>query len=120
MLALTQENFDETINKEELAVVDFWAEWCAPCKVFGKVCAEVASSHPEVKFYSVDIEAEHELASDFQIRSIPFVMILRQGVAVFAESGALTAAALTDLIKQAKALDIEKIKQNIAAQDEET
>jgi thioredoxin 1 len=106
---LTKENFDSIITQNELVVIDFWAEWCAPCKAFEPIYAEVASQYPDILFAKVNTEAQAELAADFNIRSIPTLVILRQKIMVFFESGLLPASAMHDLIKQAKALDMGEV-----------
>lgn len=116
LVELTKDNFDQVVAESELVVVDFWAEWCAPCKALAQVIHEIAKQYPQVVFGSVDIEKEQELAQDFNIRSVPFVVILRQNIAVYAEAGALPAAALTDLIEQTQSLDMDKVRQEIATQ----
>lgn len=110
IIDITHRDFDEVVAQHELIVIDFWAEWCGPCKSFKKVVEEVAGKYPEVIFAGVDIDAEKELAEEFHIQSVPSVMVLRNQVIVFAESGTLTVKALTDLIKQAKVLDPEQLK----------
>ena len=110
LIKLTQQNFDEIIAKHSLVIIDFWATWCGPCKSFEKVVKEVAKNHPQVVFGAVDIDAERELAKEFDILSVPSVMILRDRVIVFAQSGALTVGALDDLIQKAKAIDIAQLK----------
>ena len=117
-IELTHENFDDVIEKNEFLLIDFGAEWCAPCKSFNKVIEKVAQQYPEVVFASVDIDAEKALADEFNVKSVPSVMILRNKVVVFAESGALSAASLTDLLEQTKALDPEELR-NRAAEEEE-
>lgn len=99
-------NFTETLAQNELVVVDFWAQWCAPCRAFSKVVAVLSEEYPAVLFASVNIEAEPELSADFNIQSVPAVMIVKQQVVVYAESGALTHAAMVDLIERAVALDV--------------
>jgi len=107
--ALTTDNFDQALQTNELLVVDFWAEWCGPCKAFGKVMAEIAAEYPKACFGSVDVEKEKSLAEEFAVRSIPFVMIVRNQVVVYAESGALSASGLRELLEQAGSLDPEKL-----------
>lgn len=109
MLNLTKDNFDQVITDNELIVIDFWAEWCVPCRSFAPIFEQVSKQHPEFIFAKVNTEEQPELAADFNIRSIPTVMILRRKIMVYCESGLLPASALNDLLEQAKALDMDEI-----------
>ena len=102
--ALTKDSFDHALESHPLLLIDFWAEWCGPCKAFGKIMSEVMKDYPDVFFASVDVDAEKELAEEFAVRSIPFVMIIKNRTVVFAESGALSATALPEFFDQAKTL----------------
>ena len=110
---LTQDNFDQIITENPLVLVDFWSHWCGPCRIFSEIYQEAAKRHPEAIFGQVNIEEEPELAKDFNVRSIPFLMVFRKDVAVYAEPGALTLPALEDIIQRAKALDISEIRKSI-------
>ena len=101
---LTSNNFDQTLETHNLLVIDFWAEWCGPCKAFGKIMSTVSNEYPDVTFASVNIENEKSLAEEFAVRSVPFVMIVRNRTVVYAESGLLSAASLRELLDQAKNL----------------
>jgi len=103
---LTEQNFEEVVAKSEILFVDFWASWCAPCRAFAPTFERASEKHPDVVFGKVNTEVAQELASAFQIRSIPTLMILKEGVIIFAQPGALPPAALDDLVQQAKALDL--------------
>lgn len=119
IIQLTQQNFDEVVEKHNFLVIDFWAKWCVPCRSFSKVVEKVAEQYPEFVFGTVDIDVEKELAEEFNIRSVPSIMILRDKVIIFAESGALTASSLIDLLKQTKALKSEDLKKAIKAKNKE-
>jgi thioredoxin len=118
VIELTRENFAESINDHPFAVVDFWAPWCAPCRAFAPVFAAAAAKYPEVRFAKVNTEDQQELAGHFNIRSIPTLMIFRDNVIVFAEAGALPASALDQVLSSAKALNMEAVRREIAAQAE--
>ncbi|GGR91372.1 MULTISPECIES: thioredoxin [Streptomyces] len=113
---LTKENFDETVSGNEFVLIDFWASWCGPCRSFAPVYEKAAEDNPDLVFGKVDTEAQPELAAAFEIQSIPTLMIVRDQVAVYAQPGALPAPALEDLIKQARALDMDEVRKSVAAQ----
>ena len=116
---LTQENFNEVVGKEGLILVDFWAEWCGPCKMFGPVFEKSSQEHGDITFGKVDTEAQVELAQAFDIRSIPTLMAVRDGVVLYSQPGALPAANLEDLIGQLRAVDMEEVRAQIAAHEAE-
>jgi thioredoxin reductase (NADPH) len=104
---LTAEQFNETINGNDIVLVDFWASWCGPCRQFAPTFAASAEKHPDVVYAKVDTEAEQGLAAAANIRSIPTLMAFKKGKLVFNQPGALPATALEDLIQQVKDFDID-------------
>jgi thioredoxin 1 len=113
-IELTAENFAEVVATHDIVLVDFWAEWCGPCRRFGPIFEEAARQHPDVVFGKVDTEAQPDLAGAFQIMSIPTLMAFRDQVIVYADAGALPGSALEDLIGQVAALDMDSVRQEIA------
>ncbi len=113
---LTSDQFESTVTADGIVFVDFWAEWCGPCKMFGPIFEEASEQHPDVTFVKVDTEAEQEIAQALQIRSIPTLMIFRDGIQLFSQPGALPAKALEDLIGQVKALDMDEVRAEIEKQ----
>ena len=114
---LTKESFASSIDGHPFAVVDFWAPWCGPCRVFAPVFAAAATRHPGVLFAKVNTEDEQDLAAQFGIRSIPTLMIFRDNIIVFAQAGALSASALDQVLAAAKELDMDAVRREVAAQD---
>ena len=112
---LTQENFEETINKNPMVIIDFWAPWCGPCKGFAPVYEKAAESHTDVVFAKVNTDEQQELAGSFGIRSIPTLIVFREKVILFQQAGALPGQALEQVIAQAKALDMSKVHAEVAA-----
>lgn len=115
LLTVSKDNFEEVSRRPGVVLLDWWAAWCGPCRAFAPVFEKTAEGHPEVTFGKIDTEAEGPLAAAFDIRSIPTLMVLRDGVLLFAQPGALPGAALEDLIRQAQALDMEKVKTEVEA-----
>lgn len=112
-LEVTEANFAETV-KQGIVLLDFWAAWCGPCKAFGPVFEAAAERHTDIVFGKVDTDAQQGLAAAFEVQSIPTLMALRDGVLLYAQPGAVPAAALDDLIGQIRALDMDAVRQDIA------
>ncbi len=118
-IEVTAENFNEIITDNEFVIVDFWAPWCGPCKGFAPVYEELSEKYPDIVFAKVNTEDEQQLAGEFQIRSIPTLMIFREQIILFSQPGALQGSQLEQVIDQAKGLDMEEVKQDIEKQQAE-
>jgi len=117
LVNLTAENFNDEVQKHQVAILDFWAPWCGPCKSFAPIFEKVAEEYPDVLFGKVNTEEEQGLAGHFQIRSIPTVMILKEGIGVFSQAGVIPEEGLKDLLTQVIALDMDKVRKEIAEQE---
>jgi len=113
---LTKGNFEEVVNGNGMVIVDFWASWCGPCRGFAPVFDAASEKHPDIVFGKVDADSEQELAGTFGIRSIPYVVVMREKVVVFAQAGALPAEGLESIISQARALDMAQVHKDVAEQ----
>ena len=113
---LTRENFKDTIDNNSLVLVDFWAEWCGPCRMFAPTSEDVSERYPDAVFGKVNTEMQRELAQMFGIRSIPTLMIFRDQIIIFSQPGALPSSALEDVVQKAQALDMDMVREQIAKQ----
>jgi len=113
---VTKNTFEEVVNKNEMVLLDFWAPWCGPCRSFGPVFEAASEQHADIVFGKVNADDEQELAGAFSVRSIPYVMLLREKVVVFAQAGALPAEGLESIIRQARGLDMAQVHREIAEQ----
>ena len=118
-LNIKSAQFETLIADHEIVFIDFWATWCAPCKQFAKIFAEVADLNKDIIFASVNIETESQLAEAFHIRSIPHLIVFKQGIAIYSEAGSMPASTLKELVQQALVADVTEIKVQLKLQDEE-
>lgn len=113
-IELTSANFDEVVTTNDIVLVDFWAEWCGPCRMFGPIFEQAAEENPDLVFGKVDTEAAQDLAAGFGIQSIPTLMVIREQIVLFAQPGALPKASLDDLVRQVREVDMEDVRARIA------
>ena len=116
---ITSQTFEETIEKNDIVIIDFWAEWCGPCKSFSPIYEDVSKKYEDIVFGKIDTETEQELAGHFQIRSIPTLMIFREQVVLFSQPGMLNAQQLEEVIGKIKEIDMAKVHEEIASQEKE-
>ena len=116
---ITEPSFSDTIDNNSIVFLDFWAEWCGPCKAYGPVYERVSEDFPDVVFGKIDTEAEPMLAQSFNIRSIPTTVVFKDGIGVFMQPGALPEDALRDLVNMLKELDMDEVREELAKREQE-
>lgn len=119
-VALTSADFESTVTGDGIVLVDWWASWCGPCRMFAPIFDEASAKHTDIVFAKVDTEANQDLAAQAGIMSIPTLMAFRDGILVFSQAGALPAAALENLIEQVRALDMDDVRARVAEQTTST
>ena len=118
-IELTKDTFEETVTQPGITLVDWWASWCGPCRMFAPVFQAASEEHADVRFGKIDTEDQQELAAAAQITSIPTLMAFRDGILVFSQPGALPAPALEQVIKAVRDLDMDEVRAEVAKQQEE-
>jgi len=111
---LTKENFEREVTESNIAIIDFWAPWCGPCKAFAPTFEAVSEAHDDILFGKVNTEEQQELGAHFNIRSIPTLMVIRDNIVLLSQPGALPKSALEGIIEQSKALDMHQVREEIA------
>ena len=112
-ISITTDDFVEHVHKDGILVLDFWASWCGPCRAFAPIFEAAAQRHPDITWGKVDTEAQPDLAGALHIRSIPTLMVFRDGILVFAQPGLVPAAALDELVAKVRALDMEDVRRRV-------
>ena len=119
-IALTKENFNQTIDGSNMVIVDFWAPWCGPCRMFAPTFEAVAEAYPDVVFAKLNTEEQPELAASFNIRSIPTLMVFREKVIIFTQAGMLPKSEFEQVVQKSLELDMAKVHAEIASQEKQT
>jgi thioredoxin 1 len=115
---ITKETFNDTINNNDIVLVDWWAEWCGPCRSFAPVFEEASGKHPDIVFGKIDTETQPELSAMARITSIPTLMAFREGILIFSQPGALPASSLEELIGKVRELDMEQVHAALASENQ--
>ena len=114
-LEISKDNFKDTVSKEGIVILDWWAAWCGPCRAFAPTFEQASEKHPDLVFGKVDTEAQPELAGAFEIRSIPTLMVFRDGILLYNNPGALPEASFEELVGKVRALDMEQVRREVSA-----
>jgi len=117
VLDITEQNFEDVIEQNQIIFIDFWASWCVPCQSFEKIYYEVASQNTDIMFGKIDVEAQQVIADTFSIRSIPHLLVFKKGIVIYSDSGSLPKKGLEELVDQARDADMSKLEDQIDAND---